>query len=161
MDELALYPITQLNVTVRSSWSVTDPVVLAFVKPILNAVTELPFDVIEQPTPIRLRTKPVAIPAAGRATEPDTLTYVLTSENDVMDELVRSSPPSVGVLPPLTFMVQVPVPLFASNVTVSPKAGTLAPPAPPDEEAQFVVVVASHVPVPPTQYREAIIMFWR
>ena len=35
--------------------------------------------------------------------------------------------------------------------TLSAVVGADAPPAPPEEADQFVVVVASHVPVPPTQ----------
>ena len=37
------------------------------------------------------------------------------------------------------------------KITVSTDVGTEAPPAPPDEADQLVVVVRSHVPVPPTQ----------
>lgn len=45
------------------------------------------------------------------------------------------------------------VPVFdpASKITSSTEVGTPAPPAPPDEDAQFVVEVASQFPEPPTQ----------
>ena len=48
-------------------------------------------------------------------------------------------------------VVQVPVPDKVSNVTVSADVGAEAPPAPPVVADQLVVVVASHVPEPPTQ----------
>lgn len=40
---------------------------------------------------------------------------------------------------------------FASKKTLSAAVGAEAPPAPPEVVAQFVVVEASQVPVPPTQ----------
>lgn len=52
--------------------------------------------------------------------------------------------------------VTVPPPEEPSNVTLSPLTGADAPPAPPVLADQCVVVVESHVPVPPTQKREAI-----
>jgi hypothetical protein len=42
------------------------------------------------------------------------------------------------------------------KVTVSAEVGTPAPPAPPELDAQLVVVDASHVPDPPTQKYAAI-----
>jgi len=52
--------------------------------------------------------------------------------------------------------VIVPVPLLASIVTVSLAPGTDAPPEPPEDVLQFVVVELSHVPPFPTQKRDAI-----
>jgi hypothetical protein len=43
-----------------------------------------------------------------------------------------------------------------SNMATSAAVGTEAPDAPPLVADQFVVDVASHVPVPPTQYLFAI-----
>ena len=48
-------------------------------------------------------------------------------------------------------VVQVPVPLLASNVTVSAATGADAPDAPPDVADQLAVELAFHVPEPPTQ----------
>ena len=53
-------------------------------------------------------------------------------------------------------VVQVPVPELLSKITVSAATGAEAPPAPPDVADQLVVLLASHVPVPPTQYLVAI-----
>ena len=50
----------------------------------------------------------------------------------------------------------IPVPELTSKTTSSPLVGTDCPPAPPDVSDQFVVVVASHVPDPPTQYLMAM-----
>lgn len=47
--------------------------------------------------------------------------------------------------------VTVPPPELPSRVTLSPATGTDCPPAPPEDDAQWVVSAASHVPVPPTQ----------
>lgn len=47
-------------------------------------------------------------------------------------------------------------PLLASKVTSSAEVGTAAPPAPPEDVDQFVVVTASQLPVPPTQNLAAI-----
>lgn len=60
---------------------------------------------------------------------------------------------SVAIVAPLTVesTVTVPPPELASNVTLSPDAGTLEPPAPPEDADQCVVVVESQVPAPPTQ----------
>jgi hypothetical protein len=44
-----------------------------------------------------------------------------------------------------------PPPELPSIRTSSAEVGTEAPPAPPDVADQWVVVAASHVPVPPTQ----------
>ena len=54
---------------------------------------------------------------------------------------------------PLMFAaaVTVPPPDETSKVTASVEDGTETPPAPPDVDAQCVVVELSHVPVPPTQ----------
>ncbi|ANW00699.1 hypothetical protein LMTR13_11475 [Bradyrhizobium icense] len=52
--------------------------------------------------------------------------------------------------------VTVPPPLDPSNVTVSAEDGTLAPLAPPEVADQFAVLESFHVPVPPTQNREAM-----
>lgn len=49
------------------------------------------------------------------------------------------------------------LPLLASINTLSALVGTEAPPDPPDVVLQFVVVAASQFPVPPTQYRFAMI----
>jgi hypothetical protein len=57
-----------------------------------------------------------------------------------------------------TAVVQVPVPELESKVTVSAATGAEAPDAPPEVEAQFAVLLASHVPVPPTQNLFAIIV---
>ena len=46
----------------------------------------------------------------------------------------------------------VPPPLLLSKITVSEEVGTAAPPEPPEVVLQCVVVDASQVPVPPTQY---------
>jgi hypothetical protein len=48
-------------------------------------------------------------------------------------------------------MVTVPVPDKLLKVTVSAEVGTPAPPAPPEDDAQLVVVDVFQVPVPPTQ----------
>jgi len=58
--------------------------------------------------------------------------------------------------------VNVPVPTleFTSKNTLSLEVGALAPDAPPEEVLQFVVVEASHVPVPPTQYLSAIMCIY-
>jgi hypothetical protein len=40
--------------------------------------------------------------------------------------------------------------------TLSADVGALAPLAPPEEALQCVMLVASHVPAPPTQYLSAI-----
>lgn len=53
--------------------------------------------------------------------------------------------------------VIVPAPDEASIVTLSPATGTDCPPVPPLLDAQWVVSLASQVPVPPTQKRELII----
>jgi hypothetical protein len=53
---------------------------------------------------------------------------------------------------PLTTVATSPdVPELLSKTTSSALVGTPAPPGPPEVEAQFVVVDASHVPAPPTQ----------
>ena len=43
------------------------------------------------------------------------------------------------------------VPLLASKLTVSVLLGTPAPPAPPDDRDQLVLLLLSQVPEPPTQ----------
>ena len=48
-----------------------------------------------------------------------------------------------------------------SRSTVSDDVGTEAPPAPPEVAAQFVVVLASQLPVPPTQNLVAILVLLR
>jgi hypothetical protein len=48
------------------------------------------------------------------------------------------------------------VPELASKKTSSTAVGALAPPAPPVVADQFVVLVLSQVPVPPTQKRLGI-----
>jgi hypothetical protein len=53
-------------------------------------------------------------------------------------------------------IVTVPVPELALKNTLSAVVGTDAPPPPPEVADQLVVVVVSHVPVPPTQYLSAI-----
>jgi hypothetical protein len=53
-------------------------------------------------------------------------------------------------------IVHVPAPDEALRKTSSAFVGTDAPPAPPDVADQWVVVVVSQVPVPPTQKREAM-----
>jgi hypothetical protein len=53
-------------------------------------------------------------------------------------------------------VVHVPVPDAESKITASAATGAEAPPAPPDVADQFVVVTASQVPEPPTQYLFAI-----
>lgn len=54
-------------------------------------------------------------------------------------------------------IVAVPVPLFPSKNTASAAVGAATvPPVPPDVPDQLVFVVASQVPVPPTQYLSAI-----
>lgn len=55
-----------------------------------------------------------------------------------------------------TDVVTVGVPDRESIVTSSALVGTDAPPAPPDVADQLVVVAASHVPDPPTQYLAAM-----
>ena len=59
---------------------------------------------------------------------------------------------------PVTVTVNAPVPTLelASKTTSSADVGALAPLAPPEDAAQFVVVVASQLPEPPTQYLVAI-----
>lgn len=52
--------------------------------------------------------------------------------------------------------VTVPAPEFPSKVTVSPAPGTVCPPAPPEEAAQLVTLIAVQAPVPPTQNLLAI-----
>jgi len=59
-----------------------------------------------------------------------------------------------GLAVPLVVMVGEPE--LASTITASAAVGTDAPPEPPEEVDQFVVVEASHVPVPPRQYLLAI-----
>jgi hypothetical protein len=53
-------------------------------------------------------------------------------------------------------VVQVPVPDAESNITVSAATGAEAPAAPPVVADQLVVLEASQVPLPPTQYLVAI-----
>ena len=53
-------------------------------------------------------------------------------------------------------VVQVPVPDAESNITVSAATGAEAPLAPPVVADQLAVLLASQVPVPPTQYLVAI-----
>jgi hypothetical protein len=69
-------------------------------------------------------------------------------------------PPNDAVIAPqfgvVAFVVTVPAPESASKVTVSAVVGTEAPPAPPVVADQFAVLVELHVPVPPTQKRDAI-----
>jgi hypothetical protein len=48
------------------------------------------------------------------------------------------------------------VPEEALKNTLSEAVGTAAPPAPPEVKDQFVVVVVSQVPAPPTQYLSVI-----
>lgn len=49
-------------------------------------------------------------------------------------------------------------PELASMNTLSDDVGTACPPAPPEVSAHFVPAVASHESVPPTQYRDAIVL---
>jgi hypothetical protein len=62
-----------------------------------------------------------------------------------------------GLAVPLTVMVGEPE--AALTITASTAVGTLAPPPPPDVALQLVVLLASQVPEPPTQYLSAIIQF--
>jgi hypothetical protein len=59
-----------------------------------------------------------------------------------------------GLAVPLTVIVGEPE--LALIITASAAVGTEAPPAPPEVADQFVVVVASQVPLPPRQYLSAI-----
>jgi hypothetical protein len=52
---------------------------------------------------------------------------------------------------PVAVTVTVPAPELESKNTSSADVGTLAPPVPPELADQFVVVVVSQLPVPPTQ----------
>ena len=51
------------------------------------------------------------------------------------------------------------VPELLSNVAVSPVPGAEAPDAPPEVDAQWDVSEPSHVPVPPTQKRDAMLPY--
>lgn len=53
-------------------------------------------------------------------------------------------------------IVMVPAPELALIKQSSEEVGAEAPEAPPDEADQWVVLDASHVPVPPTQYLSAV-----
>ena len=56
-----------------------------------------------------------------------------------------------------TAVVTTPVPELESKIASSAVVGAEAPLAPPDVADQFVVLLASQVPVPPTQYLAAIL----
>jgi hypothetical protein len=93
------------------------------------------------------------------------LEHAVKPENEEVPPLITTVPPD-KVIPgkplvsteietvPLT--VTVPVPELESNPAVSLAPGTPALPAPPELNAQCVVVVVSHVPAPPTQKKLAI-----
>jgi hypothetical protein len=113
-----------------------------------------------------------------------TLRVLVLDEENVVElsvKLLRSSEPCVRIKLPVcvwlapncktTFAVlkvqlmhvdpaavtQVPVPELESKVAVSAVVGAEAPEAPPEVAAQLAVLLASQVPLPPTQKRAAIV----
>jgi hypothetical protein len=100
---------------------------------------------------------------AGKVIDPEHLNCREVGPSKLSVISPSSAPPAPPVvksrhaarLVPVPFMVTVNgfVPVFdpASKITSSAEVGTPAPPAPPDEDAQFVVEVASQFPEPPTQ----------
>lgn len=65
--------------------------------------------------------------------------------------IVKSAHLTTAFVPIVTVYAALAVEDELSKITESAEVGTDAPPAPPEVADQLVVVVASHVPVPPTQ----------
>ena len=74
-------------------------------------------------------------------------TYIEPLDKDNALEALTVKLAAKGKLP----IVIVPVPEFVSITTLSVDVGKPAPPEPPELVAQWVVVLLSQVPLPPTQ----------
>jgi hypothetical protein len=137
LPEMAIVDVPALNVrfvVTPKSTTVLAPVSENVPDPILR---------VRVPVPLQLNT-------------PANVTLgLLTLKSTVPVNAPMLKPPNVK-----PFMVEstvtVPPPEDASKVGTSLVPGTAAPPAPPLDSDQCVVVVLSHVPVPPTQNFDAI-----
>jgi hypothetical protein len=106
----------------------------------------------------------VCVPATVKFNVPDWVHTAVAS--NVKPPMATAVVPANVTVPAVFVManaVRLPVPLNVtvyvaawSNMATSAAVGTEAPDAPPLVADQFVVDVASHVPVPPTQYLFAI-----
>jgi len=94
--------------------------------------------------------------------------HVVVDVKDILPETANVGVVPVANVQPVTEVVndrQVNAPVIVTVLgvpeealknTLSEAVGTAAPPAPPEVKDQFVVVVVSQVPVPPTQYLSVI-----
>jgi hypothetical protein len=88
---------------------------------------------------------------ADKVTLPETVIPIVPAIVQVAPVVVKDRQ---GLAVPLIVIVGEPE--AALTITASADVGTLAPPPPPDVALQLVVLLASQVPLPPTQYLSAI-----
>jgi hypothetical protein len=133
----AQLPPTPLNVT-------AEPKPIPFVVTVLPVVVELNVVV-----PVYVRVKFVA----GKVKLPDTFKLIFDPAKVITPSRpdAKKSLQTVGEFAIVTVNAVANTFEFASKNTLSDAVGTDAPPAPPDDVDQLVVLVESQVPVPPTQ----------
>ena len=111
-----------------------------------NPTNPLPPVIVQIPLPILMLR--VAVPVNETVRKVTLGLLVLKASVPVKAPAVRSLKAIPAIVPS---GVTVPPPELPSKVMLSPATGADAPLAPPELDAQCVVVVLSQVPVPPTQ----------